>query len=107
MRSTPSGGSAQPAMVQATVQFSPTPANAEITIDGVLVDGGVAQVELSHGKKVVKIIAKASGYRTYEKKVTITGDQVVAFKMSKRSAGSSGHSGTGPGDKIDLGKIDM
>ena len=40
--------------------------------------------------------------------MTIEGDQLVSFKMQRRGGGSSNSgSNSGPGEKIDLGKIDM
>lgn len=103
-----SAGGAEPALTEATVQFSVIPPTAEVMVDGKPVDGGVITVALTNGKKSVKITAKASGYRSFEKKMTIEGDQLVSFKMQRRGGGSSNSgSNSGPGEKIDLGKIDM
>ena len=83
-----------------------TPADATVTVDGAFVNGGSISIQLKGGKKAVKVVAKASGYRTYDKKMTLTGDSVLNIKMVKRSSGGGGGGGgggsPGPGDKIDI-----
>ena len=82
------------------------PADATVTVDDKPVTGGSIAIELTGGKKSIKVVAKASGYRSYEKKMTITGDSVLNIKMTKRSGGGggggTGGSSHGPGDKIDI-----
>ena len=69
-------------MVPATLTIAVTPADAVVTVDDKPVTGGSSAIELTGGKKAIKVVAKASGYRTYEKKMTITGDSVVNIKMT-------------------------
>ena len=45
---------------------------------------------MSADTKSIKVEAKSSGYRTYEKKFDIVGDEMgIEFEMQKRSSGSN------------------
>ncbi|MEZ4401973.1 MAG: PEGA domain-containing protein [Kofleriaceae bacterium] len=99
-----------PAAQVATLQVTIDPADVggEVTVDGKPLDSGKATIELVNGKKTVRVIGKASGYRTFDKKMTIDGDSTVTVKLVKRSGSSGGSTrpphtgGKGPGGKIDL-----
>nr|MBP6632959.1 PEGA domain-containing protein [Kofleriaceae bacterium] len=88
---------AAPTVVTATLTFDVVPADAVVTIDGVAVSGGTSAVELAAGKKVIKLVAKADGYRSYEKTLTVAGDETIAIKLPRRSGGSSGGGKSGGG----------
>ncbi len=100
------GTNAAPAVTSVTLQFVPMPSDATITVDGKPVTDGTFPLEFTGDKKVVKVVAKASGYRTLEKKVTVTASiGSIPLKLVKRSSGGGGgggHHTNGPGDKIDI-----
>ncbi|NVB78862.1 MAG: hypothetical protein HOV81_10740, partial [Kofleriaceae bacterium] len=91
----PAAGSAAPTVVEAKkikVTFNVKPDAAakdvKITVDGNEITGAIA--EIAPGTKSIKVEAKASGYRTYEKKFDIVGDEMgIEFEMAKRSSGSN------------------
>jgi hypothetical protein len=69
---------------------------------------GTAMIELKDGKKTVRVIAKASGYRTYDEKLAMSGDQPLEIKLRKSSGGhSSGGGGGGGGSGTGGGIIDL
>jgi hypothetical protein len=71
--------------------------NAKITVDGKAIDGDEAEVDLgTAAKKDVKIVVKASGYRTFEQKVTVEGDTSVPVTMTKRPASTRPSGGSRP-----------
>jgi hypothetical protein len=100
------GTTAAPAVTSVTLQFVPMPSDATITVDGKPVTDGTFPLEFTGDKKSVKVVAKASGYRTLEKKITVTKSiGSIPLKLVKRSSGGGGGGGnhnTGPGDKIDI-----
>ncbi|MBA3456258.1 MAG: hypothetical protein H0T42_24370 [Deltaproteobacteria bacterium] len=72
-------------------------ATAKITVDRKDITGGMTELELpSDGKKEVKVVVKASGYKTIEQKVEIEGDVTVKVELIKRSGGGSTGGGTTP-----------
>lgn len=91
----PAAGSAAPTVAEPKtikVTFLPKPdaaaKDAKISIDGKEIEGNVAEIPAD--TKSVKVEVKASGYRTYEKKLDIMGgDMNVEFDMVKRSSGSN------------------
>jgi hypothetical protein len=95
-------------VVMAQVNFVVTPDDAKVTVDGKSVSGGAVQVALKDNKPTsIKVVAKASGYKTLEKKFEITGDSEVPITLEKKrrsggGGGGGGGGGSGPGDKIDL-----
>jgi hypothetical protein len=97
-----------PAVVTVNVAFVPVPADAKITVDGKAITGTSATVTLKGGKKTsIKVVAKASGYRTFERKYDIEAESEIPIKLEKRKSGGGGGGGggggsSGPGDKIDL-----
>jgi hypothetical protein len=71
--------------------------NAKITVDGKAIDGDEAEIDLgTAAKKDVKIVVKASGYRTFEQKVTVEGDTSVPVTMTKRPASTRPSGGSRP-----------
>jgi hypothetical protein len=50
------------------------------------VNGGTYTVALDGGKKTVTVVAKASGYSDFDRKITVTGDAQVPVKMHHHSA---------------------
>jgi len=85
---------------------TPAPlAKTKITVDGAVVENGAAMVELKDGKKTVRVVAKASGYKTYDEKIAMSGDHPLEIKLKKKSSGGGGGgggggSGTGSGGPI-------
>ncbi len=66
-------------------------ATAKITIDKTEITGGMTELEIpSDGKKEVKVIVKASGYKTVEQKVEVEGDVTVNVELIKRTGGTGG-----------------
>ncbi len=79
-----------------TVELTPASvaATAKITVDGKPLEGSSIEIDLGKDtKKEVKIVVKASGYKTVEQKVDIDSDVAVKIELIKRP--SSGPS-TGP-----------
>ncbi len=66
-------------------------ATAKITVDSKDITGGTMELEIpGDGKKEVKVVVKASGYKTVEQKVEIEGDVTVKVELIKRSGGGGG-----------------
>jgi len=65
---------------------------AKITVDKADVTGGTMEMELpATGKKEVKVVVKATGYKTFEQKVDIEGDvTTVKVELVKRPTSSGG-----------------
>jgi hypothetical protein len=103
---TPDAGAAKPtpAIKKATLSFEPTPADAQIFVDGKQIDGTSYEVELSGDKVEVEVVAKADGFKQFSKKISLRGDTTLPIKMSKK--GNIGRPHTprpnGPGGLIDL-----
>jgi len=61
--------------------------DAKLFIDGTAVEGLIA--ELPVDKKTAKVEVKATGYRSYEKKLDLTpGELTLEIEMAKRSTGT-------------------
>lgn len=73
-----------PAITKATLTFRATPATAAISVDKQAVSGGSLVVDLTGGKRKVRVEASASGYRSYDKTFDVTGDQAIEIRMTKR-----------------------
>lgn len=88
----------------ALLTFNVTPKDAVVTVDGSTADGGKAEVKLVDGKSRVRLVAKADGYKTYEKSHLVTDDEAISIDLVKKSRRSSGGSKgpSGPGGLIDL-----
>ncbi|HVK73939.1 MAG TPA: hypothetical protein VM734_11500, partial [Kofleriaceae bacterium] len=104
---TGAGGAPAVAITKVIVTFKPSVPTAEITVDGKDVVDNRYELEVETGKKkTIKIVAKATGYRTYEKSLAVGADIEHVIKMARRSSGGGGGGGggggNGPGDKIDL-----
>ncbi len=66
-------------------------ATAKITVDKQDITGGTMELEIpGDGKKEVKVVVKATGYKTVEQKVEVEGDVTVKVELIKRSGGGSG-----------------
>lgn len=100
-------GSAVPAIKLAHVTFTVTPAGtpAKITVDGKLVEGEV-EIDISAGAKTVEVVAKASGFRDFKKKISIAKDETQTIDLIKRPVGVPTNTGRRPegngGGKIDI-----
>jgi hypothetical protein len=105
-----SGATPEPATTTVALTLKVAPADAEVTLDGEPVTGGKATISFTGDKKTVRLVAKASGHRSYDKKITVTKDsaeEAIEIKLSKRSSGSPRPPGGGrdrdpPGGLIDL-----
>jgi hypothetical protein len=79
---------AVPAVKTAKLTVELTPANlagAKITVDGKAITGNAIDVDLGKtAKKTVKVVVKASGYKTVEQKVDLDSDFAVRIEMVKR-----------------------
>ena len=77
-----------PAVKKAKLTVELTPASVagvKITVDGKAVDGNVMDVDLGKdAKKTVKVVVKASGYKTVEQKVDLDGDFALKIELVKR-----------------------
>jgi hypothetical protein len=82
-----------------TVELSPdtVAATAKITVDGKPIEGNSLEIDLGkETKKEVKIVVKASGYKTVEQKVDVDSDVNVKIELIKRSSVPTTTPGTGP-----------
>jgi len=98
-----SGVADDPEIPVATLTFkvSPPGLEVEITVDNETVEDNSVELELEEGKKTVKIVAKAKGFRTLEKRLSVDRSQTVPLLMRKK--GGDGPSGPRPpGPIIDL-----
>jgi len=89
----------------ALLTFNVSPKDAVVTVDGAEAAEGKAEVPLVAGKARVRLVAKADGYKSYEKSHLVTGDEAIRIdlvKKSRRSSGGSGKGTSGPGGLIDL-----
>lgn len=87
----------------ALLTFNVTPKNAVVTVDGALAEDGKAEVKLVEGKARVRLVARADGYRSYEKSHLVTDDESIRIDLVKKARRSSGSKGpSGPGGLIDL-----
>ncbi len=72
-----------------TVELTPASAaaTAKITIDGKPLEGSSTEIDLGKAaNKEVKIVVKASGYKTVEQKVEVDSDVAVKIELIKRPA---------------------
>jgi len=109
---TTGSGSATPAMATVELTFAITPPEANVTLDGEPVVDGKATISFTGNTKTIRLVAKASGYRSFDKKVTFTKDtagEAIEIKMVKRSSSGTHTSGGDhdrdrdpPGGLIDL-----
>ena len=85
-------GSASPVVASptATIEFDVSPTDAVITVDSVKVTSPTHLVVLDGGKGRVRIQATASGYRSYDEMVTVSVDQVIKIRMTKRKKTTGG-----------------
>jgi hypothetical protein len=88
----------------ALLTFNVTPRGAVVSIDGVVVESGKAEVKLVEGKARVRLVARADGYKSYDKSHLVTDDEAISIELVKKPRrASSGKSGpSGPGGLIDL-----
>lgn len=95
---------APPADTSALLTFNVTPKDAVVTVDGVKVDGGKTEVKLIEGKARVRLVARADGYRSYDKSHLVTDDEAISIELVKkpRRPSGSGKGPSGPGGLIDL-----
>lgn len=95
-----------PADPTALLTFNVSPKNAVVTVDGSEAAEGKAEVPLKEGKARVRLVAKADGYKSYEKSHLVTGDEAIRIdlvKKTRRSSGGGSKGGaSGPGGLIDL-----
>ena len=102
---------AEPVKKVAKITFAikPPGATAEIKIDGQAVDGGVAEFDVTDGKKRVEVTASADGFEAFRKSFDVTRDDTLAIALVKKRTSSSSSStvktGTGKtGGKTGTGK---
>jgi len=90
----------------ALLTFNVSPKNAVVTVDGSEAAEGKAEVSLKEGKARVRLVAKADGYKSYEKSHLVTGDEAIRIDLVKKSrrssSGGSKGGASGPGGLIDL-----
>jgi hypothetical protein len=87
----------------AVLSFQVNPPDAVVTVDGVKVAGGKLEVKLVDGKKRVRLVARADGYKSYDRSHLVTDDEAISIELVKRPRRSSGSKGpSGPGGLIDL-----
>ncbi|HEU5058142.1 MAG TPA: hypothetical protein VFU21_16535 [Kofleriaceae bacterium] len=89
----------------ALLTFNVSPRNAVVTVNGAVAADGKAEVPLADGKARVRLVARADGYRSYEKSHLVTGDEAIRIdlvKKPRRSSGGSKGGASGPGGLIDL-----
>ena len=114
----PTVAAVEPAVKKPKLTVEVTPASvaatAKITVDGKAIDGNALEIDLGKdAKKEVKIVVKASGYKTVEQKVDIDSDVAVKIELIKRPSAPAGGTarppaGTGtkpkkpPGGLIDI-----
>lgn len=108
----PAPGEAKPAPPEpappdtsAVLSFNVTPPTAVVTVDGSKVADGKAEVKLVEGKARVRLVARADGYKSYDKSHLVTDDEAISIelvKKSRRSSSSKDGSSSGPGGLIDL-----
>ena len=113
----PTVAAVEPAVKKPKLTVEVTPASvaatAKITVDGKALEGNALEIDLGKdAKKEVKIVVKASGYKTVEQKVDIDSDVAVKIELIKRpsapAGGTTRPTGTGtkpkkpPGGLIDI-----
>jgi hypothetical protein len=86
----------EPGKVVMTFQL--TPPEAVVTVDGNPVVNGTYVVDLGDKKKVkVRVVAKAEGFRSMDRKVDVNKDETFQIKLPKaRSSGGGGGGTTRP-----------
>ncbi|MBP9088645.1 MAG: hypothetical protein KBG15_21155 [Kofleriaceae bacterium] len=92
-------------LAKITFAIKPPGATAEIRIDGQVVDGGVAEFDVTDGKKHVEVTASAEGFDAFKKSFDVTRDDTLAIALvKKRSSTSSTSAGKTGGGKTGGGK---
>lgn len=93
-----------PADPSALLTFNVTPPSAVVTVDGNEVEDGKAEVKLVEGKARVRLVARADGYKSYDKSHLVTDDEAISIELVKkpRRSSSGKSSPSGPGGLIDL-----
>jgi hypothetical protein len=89
----PPDAAPEPTTKKITIRFEVEPSDAEatVTVDSTAITDGIYTVELEReGSKTVTIEAKASGYKPFKKKHTITDDDMVPIKLDKRPSRTGG-----------------
>jgi hypothetical protein len=79
-----------PAEVSVELTFEATPDDVTITIDDEPVVGGKATIKFTGDEKTIRVVGKASGYKSYDKKITVAKDataQTIEVKLHKKSSG--------------------
>jgi len=100
---TPPPADPVPADATALLTFNVTPKEAVVTVDGAVVAEGKTEVKLVEGKARVRLVARADGYKSYDKSHLVTDDEAISIELVKKSRHSSGGKGpSGPGGLIDL-----
>jgi len=101
---TPPPADPVPAETTALLTFNVSPKEAVVTIDGVKVADGKTEVKLVEGKARVRLVARADGYKSYDKSHLVTDDEAISIELVKKSRHSSSGKGgpSGPGGLIDL-----
>lgn len=76
--------------VTVTLSFTLTPPDAEVTVDGQDVTGGKTTIKFTGDTKTIRVTAKASGYKKYDKKLTLSKDtteESLEITLGKKSSG--------------------
>lgn len=95
------GNEAEPALEKATLTFEVTPRSLSdlvIRVDGERIHGAESEVTLKDGRARVRVSARAAGYLTWRRKITVHGDDIVHIRLRQPSL----HSSEGPGGSLDF-----
>jgi hypothetical protein len=90
---------------RAVLTFNVTPPSAVVTVDARKVADGKPEVKLLEGKARVRLVARADGFKRYDKSHLVTDDEAISIELVKkprRSSSSKGGGSSGPGGLIDL-----
>ena len=102
----PDAAPAAPAVRTVVVELDVLPKEAEVTVDGEVIEGERYEIELAEGdKKKVKFKATAEGYVSRGATKTITEDTTVKLRLPKKRGG--GTSGGGGRRRNNDGLIDL
>jgi hypothetical protein len=87
----PPDAAPEPRTRKVTIRFDVEPPEAEVTVDSEAITDGTFAIELEREEsRTVALEAKASGYKPFKGKHTITGNDVVPIKLEKRASRTSG-----------------